>query len=414
MNREWQERDARAVWHPFEWPVADPPIPIARAAGSYIYDTEGTSYLDAISSWWVNVHGHAHEHITSSLQKCLKELHHVMFAGFTHEAAITLAERLLEKLPGNPARIFFSDNGSTAVEVALKIAIQYWFNRGERRTIFVALESGYHGDTFGAMSVSARGLFVEPFTDLLFSVEYIRVDALDHLQQILETGRVAAFIYEPLVQAAGGMKVSDQSDLHAILLLCRRHGVPIIADEVFTGFGRTGTFFASAQIPSVSPDLMCLSKGLTGGTLALGATSCSHEIYSTFNGRKPLLHGHSYTANPLACTAALASLDLFERPECGSNIDQIAASQREFLKILELQPGVKNPRCCGTILAFEVRTSDGDAYTNPLRARLYRAALERGVLLRPLGNTIYSVPPYCITREELSKVQSTMVMLSRL
>ncbi|HEY4156216.1 MAG TPA: adenosylmethionine--8-amino-7-oxononanoate transaminase, partial [Puia sp.] len=323
------ERDQQVIWHPYtQHQQADLPIPIVRGEAALLFDEAGNAYIDAISSWWVNIHGHAHPYIAEKIYRQAAKLEHVIFTGFTHEPAVQLAERLLKILPGNLEKIFYSDNGSTAVEVALKMGIQYWKNKQQpKRNKILAFRHAYHGDTFGAMSVSSRGLFTEAFHDFLFDVLFI--DTPDdrnagELKTFIESRKeeIACFIYEPLLQAAGGMRIYPASGLDALLKTARENQILCIADEVLTGFGRTGTLFATESL-SHQADIMCLSKGLTGGTLALGATACSQEIFEAFlsdDRRHTLFHGHSYTANPIACAAGLASLDLLQEKAC---MDQI-------------------------------------------------------------------------------------------
>ena len=412
------ERDSKVIWHPYtQMQTAGLPVAIVRGEGARLYDESGNEYIDAISSWWVNVHGHAHPYIAKKVAEQLARLEHVIFAGFTHEPAVQLAERLLKVLPQNQEKIFYSDNGSTAVEVGLKMALQYWYNRGEKKQKVVVLSNSYHGDTFGAMSASVRDLFTEPFWDLLFDVVCIDTptggkekNSIGQLLEVLEQNDIAAFIFEPLLQGAGGMIVYDAGPLDQMIGLCRQKGVPTIADEVLTGFGRTGKFFASDYLVN-KPDIICMSKGLTGGTMALGATSCTNEIYRGFlsdDKRKSFFHGHSYTGNPVACAAALASLDLFDRQETWENVRRIESLHRAFLNRIEGYPHVKNPRQIGTILAFDVANEGETNYLNKLRDWMNDYCISRRIIIRPLGNVIYLIPPYCITAEELDKVYSTL------
>ena len=406
-------RDQAVIWHPFtQMQTAPLPIPIVRGEGSILYDADGRHYLDMISSWWVNLHGHAHPHIARRVSEQLNTLEHVIFAGFTHQPAVELAERLLTILPQNQAKIFYSDNGSTTVEVALKMAFQYWHNLGQPRRKVVAFESAYHGDTFGAMAVSGRSAFTAPFVPFLFDVEYLPVptagqeDAVMERAEELFTGDVAAFIAEPLVQGAGGMVMYEAALLDDLFRLARRNNTLIIADEVMTGFGRTGQFFSSDHL-SEKPDLMCLSKGLTGGTMALGVTTCTQAIYDAFlsdTSLKTLFHGHSFTANPLACTAALASMDLLLSDETQASIQRIAERHRAFAIRLASHPNAENVRQCGTLLAFDLSAGGQTGYFNTIRDRAYAFLLERGILMRPLGNVLYLMPPYCTADEQLQYV----------
>ena len=405
------ERDQAVVWHPFtQMQTAPLPIPIVRGEGSVLYDADGREYLDMISSWWVNLHGHAHPHIARRVSEQLNTLEHVIFAGFTHQPAVELAERLLSILPQNQAKVFYSDNGSTAVEVALKMAFQYWHNLGRPRQKVVALENAYHGDTFGAMAVSGRSAFTAPFTPFLFDVEYLPVPEAGQETVVLQraaelfTDDVAAFIAEPLVQGAGGMVMYESALLDQLVQMARRNDTLIIADEVMTGFGRTGRLFASDHLEQ-KPDLMCLSKGLTGGTMALGVTTCTQAIYDAFlsdDRFRTLFHGHSFTANPLACAAALASMDLLLSDETQTNIRRVAERHREFSLRLADYANATNIRQRGTLLAFDLVATGQAGYFSTIRNRAYTFLLERGVLMRPLGNVLYLMPPYCTTDAQLS------------
>ncbi|MBC7569122.1 MAG: adenosylmethionine--8-amino-7-oxononanoate transaminase [Spirosoma sp.] len=404
------QRDKNVLWHPFtQMQTAPLPIPIVRGEGTVLYDADGREYLDMIASWWVNLHGHAHPHIARRVSEQLLTLEHVIFAGFTHEPAVRLAERLLAVLPAGQAKIFYSDNGSTAVEVALKMAFQYWHNGGKPRRKVIALEGAYHGDTFGAMAVSGRSAFTEPFMPFLFDVEYLPLPVAGQEEAVLKradelfTDDVAAFIFEPLVQGAGGMVMYEPDVLDKLIQLARRNNTLIIADEVMVGFGRTGKLFASDYLTQ-KPDLMCLSKGLTGGTMALGVTSCTQAIYDAFLSDSPyktLFHGHSYTANPLACTAGLASLDLTLSNDTTANLERIASQHAGFAKRLGTFGNVENIRQRGTLLAFDLKSSGETSYFNTIRDQAYNFLLDRGVLMRPLGNVLYFMPPYCTTNTQL-------------
>jgi len=422
------ERDSKVIWHPFTQQINRlPPIAITRGEGIFLTDDTGKQYIDAISSWWVTLHGHGNAYIAEKIYRQALQLEQVIFAGFTHEPAVALAERLLPLLPGNPARIFYSDNGSTSTEVALKMAIQYWWNRKresgtatlpDRRKI-LAFRNSYHGDTFGAMSVSDRSVFTLAFHDLLFEVIFIDTPCAGNIRQLEQlvqesATEIAAFIYEPLVQGAGGMNMYESRYLDELLVAVKRNNILCIADEVMTGFGRTGKLFASEWMTE-TPDIICLSKGLTGGTMALGVTACSERIYEAYNSRDPLqtfFHGHSFTANPLACTAALASLDLLLEKDCLERIAAIARCQQSFRDVLSLSPGVRQARCLGTIVAFEIEHGKKE-YLNEISAVFTQQALARNVYLRPLGNTVYLMPPYCITVAQLETVQSVVLEILR-
>ncbi len=412
-----RERDSKVIWHPYTpmkiWPEA---IAIKRGEGLYLIDEDGKRYIDAISSWWVNLHGHAHPYIAQKVSEQLNTLEHCIFAGFTHEPAVQLAERLLKILPGNMSRIFYSDNGSTAVEVAIKMSLQYWKNKGVKKKRLIALENAYHGDTFGAMAVSGRSVFTEAFKDLLFDVTFIpfpakdnRATSIEKLEEVLMKGDVAAFIAEPLVQGSAGMQMYDADVLSHFFRLCRKHNVHIIADEVMTGFGRTGSLFACEHI-SVSPDIMCLSKGLTGGTMPLGVTACTQDIFDAFyddDRTKTLYHGHSFTANPVACAASLASMDLLLQDSCAQSRQRIIDAHKTFAASVKNDPLLADVRQTGTILALELRT-DTPSYHSGLRDIMYRFFLDRKIIMRPLGNIIYILPPYCITNEELEYIYASI------
>ena len=411
------DRDLKVIWHPYtQMKTAAPPIGIVRGEGALLFGEDGKQYIDAVSSWWVNNHGHAHPYIAQKVAEQLKKLEHVIFAGFTHEGAIELAERLLKILPDNQQKVFYSDNGSTAVEVAIKMCLQYWHNRGENRTKIIAFKNAYHGDTFGAMAVSGRSAFTAAFDQLLFEVEFIDLpdefnvsDLTSHISHL--KSKAACFIFEPLVQGAGGMLMYEAQYLNELMSHCRKEGVLMIADEVFTGFGRTGKPFACDYVTE-QPDIMCFSKGLTGGTMALGLTTCSRQIFDAFlsdDKLKTLFHGHSFTANPVACAAALASLDIFLQPLTTENIERIAGLHRQFGQRIKDYPRVKTIRQTGTIFAMEWETGSDTSYFNSLRDTLYNYFLDAGIILRPLGNTIYILPPYCITNDQLNYVYAKIM-----
>jgi adenosylmethionine-8-amino-7-oxononanoate aminotransferase len=411
-ERSLTERDQAVIWHPYtQMQNALSPVPIVRGEGPYLIAEDGKKYLDAVSSWWVNIHGHAHPYIAKKVAQQLKTLEHVIFAGFTHPAAVELAERLLKIIPDNQSRVFYSDNGSTAVEVALKMCLQYWKNIGQSRTRVLAFQNSYHGDTFGAMSVSSRSEFTKPFEQLLFDVEFIETPNKQNINKLKEqlsalSSQLSAFIFEPLVQGAGGMNMYDAQYLDELLSHCKNEGILTIADEVMTGFGRTGKLFASDHLKT-QPDIMCFSKGLTGGTMALGVTTCISKIYEAFLSEdklKTFFHGHSFTANPIACSAALASLDILLRPETMHNITRIADKHRLFAKTITQHPKVRTLRQTGTIFVLEWETGDNTSYFNRLRDDLYNFFLKEGVILRPLGNIIYIMPPYCITDKQLDYI----------
>lgn len=407
------------IWHPYTQMQTNPiPIEIEVAKGASLYAKDGRVFIDAVSSWWTNIHGHAHPYIAQKIAEQAIKLEQVIFAGFTHRPAIDLAHRLLEKLPYHH-KIFYSDNGSTAVEVALKMALQFWLNRGTPRTKIIAFSDAYHGDTFGSMSVSARSVFNLPYNRLLFDVIFIDAPfagqeekSLTQLQQVLQdnSGQIAAFIFEPLVLGSAGMKMYTAAALDQLLECCKTNHVITIADEVFTGFGRTGTFMAMDQCAS-KPDITCLSKGITGGFLPFAATTCTQAIYDAFLSAekiKMLFHGHSYTGNPLGCAAALASLDLFEQEQTMQKVAQIAQAHLLFKTKISSHPAVFDVRQSGSILAIELQSTAASGYLNTISEKVTPFFLEKSILLRPLGNVIYVLPPYCVSPKELADVYAAI------
>lgn len=408
-----------AIWRPFtQMKDADLPLLVKSGNGVFLELEDGRKIVDCISSWWVNLHGHARLEIAEAISEQCRTLEQVIFAGFTHEPAERLAEKLLTKLPSNLKHIFYSDNGSTAVEVALKMAFQYWQNKGQKRTSFIAFEGGYHGDTAGSMSIGQGSPFWNAFEPLLFSISLApypstfendpEVDAkeersLKAIERILETKAtdIAAICIEPLVQGAGGMRFCRPQFLRRLRDLADRFDVLLIFDEVMTGFGRTGDWFAACK-SGVNPDLICVSKGITGGFLPLSVTACSSAIFDAFlsdDHSKTFFHGHSYTANPLACAAALASFDILEKE---GHAFQMEARHRRFAESqLAANEQLTRLRFCGTIFAAELRTDESDGYFNSISARIKKDFIDNGFLIRPLGNTIYLMPPYCISDEIL-------------
>lgn len=412
-------KDKAFVWHPFtQHQTTGDPLEIVKAEGTKLYDTNGKSYIDANSSWWVNVHGHAHPYIGVAINEQFKSIDHIVFAGVTHPKAVELAERTIGLLPDHFTKVFFSDNGSTSVEVALKMAVQYWHNKGESRHRFLAMQGSYHGDTFGAMSVGERGYFNTPFESLFFSADYIDFpngknddEILKNTELLFKTNEFAGLIIEPLVQGAAGMRMYSVEFLDLLSTLVKKYNVLIIFDEVMTGYGRTGKMFAMDHC-EVKPDIVALSKGLTAGVIPLGLTVATDKIFNAFlsdETMKALLHGHSFTANPIACAVACASLDLFEQEQTWKNITSLCEWHASFVEELEQVDSVINVRQLGTILAFEIKTGEGNTYFSDVKAQAYNHFLNEGVLLRPLGNVIFMNPPYCINREEYLKVKSSIL-----
>ncbi len=410
------DKDSKLIWHPFtQHQTAPPNIAIVKGKDALLWDENGMEYIDAISSWWTNIFGHSNPYIAEAIKLQSEQLEHVIFAGFTHRPAVDVAEKILGILPPDQQKVFFSDNGSTAVEVALKMAIQYWYNKNTSKKTIIAFNNAYHGDTFGAMSVGARGSFNQPFESFLFEIKSIELPTSANFEQlketfiqILETQEVAAFIFEPLLLGSGGMLMYDAVYLDELIALCRKYNVLCIADEVMTGFGRTGKLFASDYLTH-KPDIFCLSKGITGGFLPLGLTTCTAEIYSAFlsdDKLKTFFHGHSYTGNPLACAAASASLLLLQN--ASPLIDALVQLQSQFFAQLATHPKIENIRQIGTVVAFEVKTPSTSNYFNQLRDFLYQNFIARGVILRPLGNTVYVLPPYIITKQQLAEVYNAI------
>lgn len=413
----WIERDKKVVWHPFtQQQTAPDPLVVTSAFGTKFFTEDGKEYIDANSSWWVNVHGHCHPHIVSAIQEQVVQLDQVIFAGATHPQAIRLAERVVKLLPDPLTKVFFSDNGSTAIEVAIKMVFQYWHNLEQPKKRILALEGAYHGDTFGAMAVGQRGVFNEPFEHFFFDVDFLEFPSKDKEQELLiqaeiafKTGDFAAIIVEPLIQGSAGMRFYSASWLNQLVAIAKKYQVLVIADEIMTGWGRTGTMFAMDQCNAVA-DIVCLSKGLTGGMLPMGLTVATDAIYSAFldkSTQKALLHGHSYTGNPVVCAAGNASLDLFELSETKANIEQLCIRQLAHSEVIEKHSKTKNVAVCGTILRFEI-IQENDGYFSSIRDEAYAYFLANNCLIRPLGNVIFVNPPYCITEEELEKVYSVI------
>ena len=420
--RDLVAADRRHVWHPFtQEHTAPDPVPIVAGRGMELTDAAGRTYLDLISSWWVNIHGHGHPAIAEAIARQARELEQVIFAGFTHPPAVTLAAALARLLPGDLDRVFFTDDGSTAVEVALKMAVQLHLNRGERRGRFLAFEGGYHGDTVGAMSAGRGSGFFAAYETMMFQVDTLPFPAtwqgdeaveekeeaaLAALDRYLErfAGDTAAMVLEPLVQGAGGMRMCRPGFVRALTERLQGAGVPVIFDEIMTGFGRTGELFA-CQACGVTPDIICLSKGLTGGFLPLAVTVAREPVYQAFLDEgfdRALVHGHSYTANPLGCAAALASLEITESPATRERIAALEAWHRELMGGLEGMPEVAEARVTGTIAALRVDLGES-GYGAAVGQALKRFFLERGLLIRPLGDVVYLMPPYCATREHLER-----------
>ena len=410
------DRDSKHLWHPLtQHKLAGPAFPITRASGVYLWDEAGNSYIDAISSWYISMYGHCNPMITSAVAEQMLRMDQIVFSGFTHEPAIAMSEKLMALLPENQQKVFFSDNGSTSIEVAVKMALQYHFNRAEKRDLLLAFENGFHGDTFGAMSVSGLDVYNGPFSD--FSMEVKRItppngsnteQVLKDLKKYLATGGVAAFVFEPLVQGAAAMQLNDAAGLSSMIAACHAAGTLCIADEVMTGFGKTGTHFASEQLSEL-PDIICLSKALTAGLLPMGLTTCTQAVYDAFYSDQladGFFHGHTYSANPLACAAAIAAMDLLVSEEIQQNIQKIIDSHREFDAEIKTHDAVASTRQCGVIYAIDLK-KDIPRYGKE-RDAILQFFMDRGVYLRPLGNTIYIVPPFVTQQEELQKIYEVL------
>ena len=398
------------IWYPYtQMQTAREPLKIVSGEGVYIKDDQGVDYIDAISSWWVNIHGHANPAIAKAISEQALILEQVIFAGCTHEPAIKLANELLRKCNMPNGKVYYSDNGSTAVEIAVKMAIQYFYNSDKPRTKILTWENDFHGETFGAMSVSDQGGLNAAFTDLMFETIKIPIpkkpddeETFDKISKIAAGNDIAAFIFEPLVQGAGGMVIYDAEILEKTISIVKKSGAIIIADEVMTCFYRTGTFLATDQI-NIKPDILCLAKGLTGGFLPLSVTVCNDMIFQGFlsqEKKKALFHGHSYTANPLGCVAALASISLTEEPSFIENLEKIKTILRAKSISYQTSYPILNARYCGTIFAIDIPTKD-EGYFSTQFNEINEYFLERNVFLRPLGNVLYIMPPLVISSEEL-------------
>jgi adenosylmethionine-8-amino-7-oxononanoate aminotransferase len=401
------------IWHPFTQHGLGEPIPlVTHAEGAVLHTSDGRRIVDAISSWWVTTHGHCHPRIMAAIAEQTARLDQVIFAGWTHEPAEELARGLIAMMPAELTRVFFSDSGSTSVEVALKMALGYWANRGEPRHQILVLEHSYHGDTIGAMSVGARGVFNQAYGELLFDVGTIPFPATGVEQATLDAleaacrERPAAFIVEPLILGAGGMLIYSAAVLAEMRAICARHGVLFIADEVMTGWGRTGTLLACEQA-NVVPDILCLSKGLTGGAVPLAVTMATEPIYAAHlseDRARMFFHSSSYTANPIACAAANANLAIWREEPVGERIALLAARQRQALGELETCPMIRNPRSIGTITAVDIVDDARAGYLSALGPILLDRFRRLDLLIRPLGNTVYVMPPYCINEADLDRV----------
>lgn len=411
------ERDKKYIWHPLNQHKTHPnSVGIVKAKNCVLYDENGNQYIDGIASWYTAMYGHCNEYITQKVSGQLANLNQVIFSGFTHEPAIELSEKLMEILPKNQSKIFFSDNGSTSVEVAIKMSLQYFSNQGIKKNKIIALKDSFHGDTFGAMSASSESIYNYPFRELLLEIKRItpptpenEKQILTEFESLLKQGDVSTFIYEPLVQGAAAMKMYNASSLDKVLALCKKYNVITIADEVMTGFGKTGKNFASDYMEN-KPNLICLSKSLTAGVVPMAITSCSQKIYDAFydeDVNKGFFHAHTYSANPVACSAAIAGIELLQSDEIQENIKRITKSHEQFSEKIKAHPKVKLTRQQGVIFALEVNQEEKAMYGN-LRDKLFDFYMSEGVYLRPLGNTVYILPPFTISDSELQKIYSSI------
>ena len=414
--KKLSERDKKHLWHPLtQHQTAAPRLGITKAKGALIWDEDGNEYIDGIASWYTAMYGHCNPFITGAITKQMEELDFVMFSGFTHRPAVELSEQLIEILPDNQEKLFFNDNGSTAIEAGIKMALQYHHNKNDKRDTLIAFENGFHGDTFGAMSASGLSSYNGPFEDFLLKVERIPVPQEDNLDEVLERLEVivdnnscAAFVFEPLVQGAAGMKFHTASGLDKLIEKCKDNGVLTIADEIMTGFGKTGRNFASDYLQH-KPDIICLSKALTAGMFPLSITSCSLEVYNAFLSdevSKGFFHAHTFSAHPLGCAAAFAGIELLNSAEILERRSSIEKAHRQFASKIEGHNKIEEVRTMGVILAIDLKVKT-DRYGS-LRDELYNYFMGQGINLRPLGNTIYTLPPYVITNVQLQKIYDSI------
>lgn len=410
------EKDRQYLWHPYtQHKTAENPIAIVKGKDALLWDENGKEYIDAIGSWWVNPFGHSNQFVADAIYKQLTTLEHVLFGGFTHQPAVQVAEKLLPMLPSNQQKIFFSDNGSTAVEVAIKVALQSFYNKGKKRTTIISFEDAFHGDTFAAMAASGISLYTQAFEGMFIDVIRIPVPtpgneqaSFDALQNAIKSKPCAGFIFEPLVQGAAGMVMYTPEALDNLIGICKENNVLTIADEVMTGFGKTGKNFACNYLEQ-QPDMMCLSKALTAGTIPMALTTFTQELFDAFYDddiNKALFHGHTFTANPTGCAAALASMELLEQPEMQANIQRIKGKHLAFQAKVKSHPRILTSRVLGVIFALQIKSETEESYYGTMRTKLYNFFIDKGVILRPVGNIVYILPPYIITNEQLEKIYS--------
>ncbi|MDT0649137.1 adenosylmethionine--8-amino-7-oxononanoate transaminase [Autumnicola edwardsiae] len=410
------ERDKKHLWHPLtQHKISPEMLAIEKAKGAKLYDEAGKEYIDGIASWYTCMYGHCKEVITSRVAAQMQKLDQVVFSGFTHRPAVELSEALMKILPANQQKLFFNDNGSTATEIGIKMALQYHHNQGNDRKVMLAFEDGFHGDTFGAMSVSGLSVYNGAFEDHF--IEVVRIPTpngtnnsavIGKLKKLISENKLAGFIYEPLVQGAAAMKMHDAKGLEEILNICKQHEIICVADEVMTGFGKTGKYFASDYLET-QPDIVCMSKALTAGLLPMGLTSCTQAVYDAFYSdelAKGLFHGHTYSANPLACTAALVGIELLTSKDIQEDIQRVIKSHQDFNLRIKDHPKVTNQRQLGVIYAFDLDVKM-ERYGN-LRNELFKHFMDSGIFLRPLGNTIYILAPFVISNAELDKIYNSI------
>ncbi|MGB0836943.1 MAG: adenosylmethionine--8-amino-7-oxononanoate transaminase [Flavobacteriaceae bacterium] len=410
------DKDNKNIWHPLtQYKISQEHMVVSKTEGVYLYDDKDNRYIDGISSWYTAVYGHRNPQVIDFVKKGMDQMDQVVFTGFTHSPAVQLSEELMAITPSNLTKMFFSDNGSTTVDIALKMSLQYWYNKGEKRHRIIAFEEAFHGDTFGAMAVSDLDVYNGPFQEFTLKVDRIPVpttenlaDVLVLLEELLEGDQAVCFIYEPLVQGAAAMKVHEAEHLDLLLKKVQKHGVLCIADEVMTGFGKTGRYFASDWMEH-KPDLMCLSKALTCGLVPMGLTLASEKVYDAFYDQeliKGFFHGHTYSANPVACNAAIAGVRLLKSKEIQSGISFIHTEHLKFIEEISSDPLVSNPRVIGVICAFDLNLKL-DRYGEK-RNEIYKFFMDNGVYLRPLGSTVYMLPPYVISKDELHRIYASI------
>ncbi|WP_031427021.1 adenosylmethionine--8-amino-7-oxononanoate transaminase [Flavimarina sp. Hel_I_48] len=411
-----KERDGKHIWHPLTQHKLHPyAMPIVKAKGALLYDENGKEYIDAVSSWYTAMYGHCNDFIIERAHKQMQQLDQIIFSGFTHEPAVELSEKLMAILPDNQAKLMFNDNGSTATEIGIKMALQYHHNTGNQRKTMLAFENGFHGDTLGAMSVSGLSVYNGPFEAFFIDVKRIplpngenEAEILQQIEDFHKDSPLAGFIYEPLVQGAAGMKMYKAEHVEGILQKCKELEIITVADEVMTGFGKTGSYFASDFI-AIKPDVICLSKALTAGMVPMGITTCTQQIFDAFYDDdigKGLFHAHTYSGNPIACAVALAGIELLQSEEIQQNIKAIEAWHREFALEIKNHPKVQSIRQQGVIFALDLNIAM-ERYGD-LRYKIFNFCMEEGVFLRPLGETIYILAPYVTTKAQMQKIYAVL------